>query len=53
MSDTETQFKNLQKEIAWKAWKAAWNLQTSMGELSALDEKTARSQFDRWWNRRD
>ena len=37
------------KEIAWKAWREAWNQKGSMNYLSQIEEDTARGAFKRWW----
>jgi len=38
------------KEIAWEAYKQAWNSVDSMDSLTKLEERTARRKFDNWWH---
>lgn len=40
------------KAIAWAAYREAWNEQGSTSTMSELDERTARTAFERWWNQR-
>lgn len=39
------------KELAWEAWKEAANTNSSMSDLSKLEERTQRQLFNKWWQR--
>ena len=58
MSDTENEPETLadmiptpreDKELAWQAWREAWNERGSTNDMSQLEESTARTRFERWW----
>jgi len=38
------------KELAWIAYRQAWNEKTTMSELTKLEERTARNHFEEWWS---
>jgi len=38
------------KELAWSAYQEAWNKKGATESMSDLDERTARRQFERYWN---
>jgi len=44
--------REIRRGLMWEAFREAWRRQSSMGELSGLDERTARSAFERWWANR-
>lgn len=44
--------REIRQDMMWEAWREAWRRQSSMGELSGLDERTARRAFERWWQKR-
>ena len=39
----------LTKEDMWQAYREAVRQKNSMNELTELEEKTARTQFESWW----
>lgn len=40
-----------ERELAWQAWREAWNERGSTSDMSELEESTARTRFERWWSR--
>jgi len=39
------------KQLAWDAYRAAWNEADSMDSMTKLEERTARRSFESWWQR--
>jgi len=39
----------LTKEDMWKAWRESYNQKGSMEHMSKLEDRTAREQFEQWW----
>jgi len=37
------------KELAWEAYKQAWNEVDSMDSMTKLETRTAREKFNNWW----
>jgi len=38
------------KQIAWEAYKQAWNKVSSMDTMTKLEIRTARERFNEWWD---
>jgi hypothetical protein len=39
------------KQRAWQAWREAWNERGSTDSMQPIEERTARTRFERWWSR--
>lgn len=39
------------RELAWQAWRAAWNQRGSTDSMDSLEERTARTAFEQWWEK--
>lgn len=39
------------KPFVWAAWRAAWNQRGSMDTMDSLEERTARTAFEQWWEK--
>lgn len=37
------------KRLAWAAWREGWNRKSSTDELTPIEEETARTAFEQWW----
>jgi hypothetical protein len=50
-SDEYNDRMNYPRELAWQAWREAWNERGSTDDMKPIEERTARTRFERWWSR--
>lgn len=49
MDKSDTIAENARKQLAWEAYKEAWNQKGSMDHMTDLEIRTAKQHFENWW----